>query len=337
MTEPPRDEDTWPQLGTSATLLETREAYGPPPPPPPDRRIGTGMLVGLGALALVGLGFLITYLVLHRDNGTHQASPPRAARASTPVTGTAATTQGATSAAMVPVPDLRGVQATQARSALSSVGLKPRQTTVASSRSRGTVVAESPRPGAHVVKGSQVLLSLARGTPRSATTTGATTSGATTTAAATTTAPTTTASAPPPPRTVTVPDVSGRQESDAVQAFGRAGLLPALEFVPSDDPLGTVEGQGKASGTTVPYQTHVRLNLSTGPGQKPSEQVPNVIGRRLRQAVSSLNAAGLRLIYLKYPVGSKAKAGTIVQQSPLGGGTAPKNAQVLVFMAAYQG
>lgn len=351
MATPPHDDDTWPQPPASPAAVRTRESYvpAPPPGPPPDRRIGAGMLLALGALALVGLGFLITYLVVERNHGSRSSPPPTTAAA--PPT-TAATTSRASAATMVPVPDLRGVQAPRARAALSSVGLHPRETTVAApGRPAGAVVAESPKPGAHVAKGSQVLLSVARGRSQPATTPATTTSASTSTSAATTSTststatststsastPTTTAAPPQQPQTATVPDVSGRQESAAVQAFGSAGVLPSLAFVPSNDPLGTVEAQAKQAGTTVPYHAHVQLNLSTGPGDKPSEQVPNVIGRQLHQAVASLNAANLRLIYLRYPVGVRAKAGTIVQQSPLGGASAPQNAQVLVFVGAYSG
>ncbi len=344
MTTPGPPDDTWPQPAAPQTLVPAHESYGPPPPqPPPDRRIGAGMLLALGAVALVGLGFLITYLVLHRNH--HSAAPPPTTSPAPPATTSTSSTSSGGTAALVPVPDLRGVQAPHARAALSSVGLHPRQTLVAAAgKPAGSVVSESPQPGARVVKGSQVLLSVARGsstttststsTPTS--TTATTTGAATTTGQTTTSAPATTAAAPSHPATVAVPDLSGQDESTAVQTLGRAGLLPALAFVPSDDPLGTVEAQAKPSGATVPYHTHVQVNLSTGPGQKPSEDVPNVIGKKLQEAVASLNAAHLRLIYLRYPVSSRSQAGTIVQQSPLGGGQAPQNAQVLVFMAVYQ-
>jgi beta-lactam-binding protein with PASTA domain len=64
--------------------------------------------------------------------------------------------------------------------------------------------------------------------------------------------------------------------------------------------------------------------------------VPNVVGQTLTQAVSSVNAAHLRLIYVKFPVASKTQAGKIVQQSPVGRGQAPQNAQVLVYLGAYR-
>jgi beta-lactam-binding protein with PASTA domain len=98
-----------------------------------------------------------------------------------------------------------------------------------------------------------------------------------------------------------------------------------------------VEQQGKSSGTTVPYHTHVQINLSTGPGSKPSEAMPNVVGKTLPQALAAVNGANLRLLYLNFPVTSKSQAGTIVQQSPLAGGHAPQNAQVLVFMGVFRG
>jgi hypothetical protein len=49
-----------------------------------------------------------------------------------------------------------------------------------------------------------------------------------------------------------------------------------------------------------------------------------------------LNGAHLRLLYVKYPVTSRSQAGKIVQQTPLSGGRAPENAQVLVFLGAFR-
>ena len=54
-----------------------------------------------------------------------------------------------------------------------------------------------------------------------------------------------------------------------------------------------------------------------------------MIGRPLQQALSSINGANLRLLYLRFPVTSRSQAGKIVQQSPLAGAQAPRNAQVV--------
>jgi beta-lactam-binding protein with PASTA domain len=84
------------------------------------------------------------------------------------------------------------------------------------------------------------------------------------------------------------------------------------------------------AGTTIVVTTHP-VTTTTAPAT-----VPNLIGRSLQDAVSTLQGAHLRLIYLRLPVSSRARAGKIVQQSPLGGGHAPQNARVLVFLGAYR-
>jgi serine/threonine-protein kinase len=133
-----------------------------------------------------------------------------------------------------------------------------------------------------------------------------------------------------------MPDVTTQAEPAAAQAMFQAGIIPSLFFVPGTDPLGTVEQQAKPAGTKLPYHAHVQINVSSGPGDKPKQQVPNVVGQQLQQAVSAMQGAHLRLIYLKYPVTSKSAAGEIVQQTPLGGNQAPQNAQVLVFLGVYR-
>jgi hypothetical protein len=153
---------------------------------------------------------------------------------------------------------------------------------------------------------------------------------------------TTTAAAPPPPpppqpKSSTMPDVQGQTEAAAVQSLWAKGILASLVFVPGSDTLGTVVSQAKPSGTTLPFHSHVQINLSRGPHDNPPQNVPNVIGKTLADAVSSIQAAHLRLIYLRYPVASQPQAGKIVQQSPLGGNTAPGNAQVLVYLGVFRG
>jgi PASTA domain-containing protein len=150
-----------------------------------------------------------------------------------------------------------------------------------------------------------------------------------------TTVPTTTA-APPQPASSTVPDVTQQSEASAVQALSQAGILASLAFVPAHDELGTVEAQAKPAGTSVPFQSHMQVNVSTGPGQKERETVPSVIGQSLQDALTAINGAQLRLLYLRLPVTDASQAGKIVQQSPLGGGTAPRNAQVVVYLGALE-
>jgi beta-lactam-binding protein with PASTA domain len=309
---------------------------GPPPiDPPPDRRIGAGLLLGLGAVALVAIAILLAYLLTHKDKNT-TTTVTTSAPATTPV------------AAKVAVPHFVGLKESEALVQMGQAGLQPKEVFKTQKASPGFVLSQAPPQGTQVAKGSTVTLVVAKApTGTAATTTAATTTAPTTTAstttastttAATTTAATTTSPAAPPPHptTATMPDVSGQKEASAVQALNKAGILASLVFVPNAQSLGTVVQSAKSAGTTVPYHSHVQLNLAEGPNASTNEQVPNVVGQTLTQALSSVNGAHLRLIFLKLPLTSKSQAGKIVEQSPSGGGQAPQNAQVLVYLGAFQ-
>jgi beta-lactam-binding protein with PASTA domain len=258
-----------------------------------------------------------------RPPGTVIAQRPAQATAvgaSTPVTIVVAT--GVTKVA---VPNFVGQPVAQARAALQKLGLRSTTTAVTGAgKPAGTVVDQAPKPGANVTKDRLVTLSVAKASPKTASTS---TSGSATTA--------TTTAAPAQPQTASVPDVSGQTEAAAVQAFVQAGIEPSLVFVSAGDPLGTVEAQAKPAGTTVPYRSHVQINVSEGANPGATEHVPNVVGRTLQQALAAINAAHLKMIYVKIAV-PRSQAGKIAQQSPLAGGGAPENAQVLVFLGVYK-
>jgi serine/threonine-protein kinase len=327
------DSDNWPVLEENTLVggaAPPPAGYYPPPAPPPDRRLGMGMLLGILTVLLVAAGIALAWFLTHRDSKNHVttvlvSTPPPA---STQAQATTPTKARAVRKAAVPT--VIGMPISDAKAVFDKLGLRTTVTQVTSNRRPGTVVDQAPEPGAKLAKGSYVTLSVVR----------ATSTGATTTTAATSTAPaaTTTAPAPAPqPTAATMPDVTNQTEAAAAQSMSSAGLLPSIFFVPGSDPLGTVEQQAKAAGTKLAYHAHVQINVSSGPGDKPKETVPNVIGKTLQDAVSSLNGAHLRLIFVKLPVTVRTQAGKVVQQSPLGGNQAPQNAQVLVFLGALKG
>jgi beta-lactam-binding protein with PASTA domain len=285
------------------------------------------MLLALAVIALAAAGVAIAYFLTHRDDGSS-------------VTTTVVTTSG-TAAVGKPMPKLTGQKLAAAKTTLLALGIQPTITPQTSKQPAGTILAQAPEVGTTLTRGTPVTLVVARANRQAATSTATTSTAATTTTATTTaqttTAATTTAATPPPPQTATVPDVSNQTEAAAVQALNRQGIIASLAFIPGTDPLGTVEGQAKQAGATVPYHSHMQINISSGPGDKPKEQVPNVIGQPLQQALSSINGANLRLLYLKFPVTSRSQAGKIVQQTPLGGAQAPRNAQIVVYLGAFSG
>jgi serine/threonine-protein kinase len=227
------------------------------------------------------------------------------------------------------VPDVTGMKAADAKAKLTDAGLKTQTTQVTSTdQPAGTVVSQAPAAGADTARGAAVTLSVARAPA------GGTTAAQTTNAQATTSrTPTTqTTTAPPQPAAATVPDLRGATLQQATQALIDAGLLATLQYVPGDDPLGTILDQSPDAGTSAKPRSHVTVNLSAGPGQKEQETVPDASGQSLDQAVSTMNGAGLRLIFEKLPVPTRAQVGKVVEQTPAAGQTAPKNAQILVYI-----
>lgn len=307
MTESPTN--SWP---TVETIHGGPPPYMPPPPPPrePDRRFGAGMLLALAVIALAAAGVAIGYFLTHRDNGS---------------TVTTVVTTSGTAAAGKTMPSVTGGTLDEAKTTLATLGIQPAVTRRTSAEPAGTVLGQAPGAGRTLTRNTPVTLVVAQARQQTGT-------------ATTTTAPTTTAPAPAPaPRASSVPGVSSQTEAAAVQALNRAGIIASLAFVPGGDPLGTVEAQAKPAGTSLPYHSHMQINISSGPGDKPKERVPNVIGQPLQQALASINGAQLRLLYLRFPVTSRSQAGKIVQQSPLAGAQAPRNAQVVVYLGAFSG
>jgi serine/threonine-protein kinase len=327
----PNPPDSWPAPEDETVVAQHETLVGgePPPPaapPPADRRIGAGMLLGLGVLALVAAGILIAWLLTHRDDNK---------QSTTVVVTTAPST---TVPPKVAVPRFVGLKEQDALVRAGQVGLKPKEVFKPTKAPKGLVISQRPEEGTELARGAEVTLvidSTAKPSTTPTTTPSTSTTTTPTTTQSATTTPTTTAAAPPQPQNATVPDVTGQKEAAAVTAFGTAGLLASIVFVPSGDPLGTVVEQAKPSGTTVPFHSHVQINISRG-NVTTDATVPNVVGQTLQQAVTTLNGAHLRLIYVKYPVTSQAQAGKVVQQSPLSGAKAPENAQIVVYLGAFK-
>lgn len=320
MTTPPQE---WPTRADATLMQPALPPAAPPPYPPeePDSPIGRGMLLALVALALAVAGALAGWLLTHRGGST---------QTTTVVTGAAPAGSGSSGAQPVAVPQVVGLTRQAAVIKIGSAGLRPRIEVRTTGPHDGLVAEQRPPSAQRAAPGSAVTLLL---DPPITTTPNQKTAPAKPAPPQQTT--TTTAAPVPAPRQpaqATVPDVTGRSEQSGVDALAKAGVLASLVFVPSADDLGTVEAQSKQPGTSIPAQSHVQINLSGGDGKFPPENVPDVIGQTLRDAVSTLNGAQLRLIYEQLPVASRADVGKVVQQTPLAGAKAPQHAQVLVYV-----
>jgi beta-lactam-binding protein with PASTA domain len=305
----------------------------PPPEDEPGNRIGLGMLLAIGLLAAAGA--VLAAVLLTRDDH-RKASPTTVVVRSTPAPTTTPTTKRATKL-LLPVPDLIGQPWKQAAAGLRRAGFHVTFATVPSALPRSSVTAQDPKAGTKVAKGSDIRLNISNGVNQQTTTAAQTTTPATT-AATTSTAQTTTqvtTTQPPQPTTAQVPSLSGEVQP-AVQQLDRAGFKASIAYVPGTQPLGTVVAQTPAGGASAKTGSQVTVNVSSGPNQNPDQTVPNVVGQRIPQGLQTLHSAGLRLILLRARVSDRSQAGVIVAQTPLPGKKAPKNAQVLVYMGAYQ-
>jgi serine/threonine-protein kinase len=126
----------------------------------------------------------------------------------------------------------------------------------------------------------------------------------------------------PPP--VDVPDVKGKQWSDAQQELTDAGLVPVERIVPGKT-KGVVTATDPPAGKSVPKGSKVRVNVSSGPQQK---SVPNVVGETAAQATTNLRNAGFN----PNPsyVDSDAPQGQVIHQNPAPGSSAPEGSSVAI-------
>jgi serine/threonine-protein kinase len=126
----------------------------------------------------------------------------------------------------------------------------------------------------------------------------------------------------------TVPDVRGKQATDAVAALADAHLKAKVVKINSDQPPGQVLAQDPKPGIKVVEGTKVRINVSNGP--QPIA-VPSVVGESFASASSALQGAGFAVA--RKDVDSTQPAGTVITQNPTGGTSAAKGSTVTLTVA----
>jgi eukaryotic-like serine/threonine-protein kinase len=130
------------------------------------------------------------------------------------------------------------------------------------------------------------------------------------------------------PPTAEVPDVVGQTRDDAVAALARAGFEANVVPIFSDKQENTVTAQSPAAGEVEEVGTRVRINVSQG--AEPLT-IPSVTGQPYEDAASVLQGAGFRVT--RRDVDSDEPAGTVVDQQPAGGGTAPRNTTITLSVS----
>ena len=202
-------------------------------------------------------------------------------------------------AAIVNVPDLRGMTLTGARNALDEAGLEmSRGPSLNNPRMRaGHVLTQVPLAGQEAARGTPVRVFLSDGPDRRK-----------------------------------VPGIAGMEKDDAIALLQRMGFQVRLRAVQSMRDEGTLLAMAPRAGTAVPMPGIVVLTLSAGP---PKIVTPMVTGGTRDNAASILEAAGLRLGRVSYDPASSAPLGDVVAQSPVAGDSVRMGGAVRITISGH--
>ncbi|HEV8687043.1 MAG TPA: PASTA domain-containing protein [Gaiellaceae bacterium] len=210
------------------------------------------------------------------------------------------------------VPDVVGKSESDAASILRARGFTPRIFDVPAQEPKGTVVSQSPPPGAQAPPDSRVRINVSSGEP----------SGQTTERTVTTPTQTT-----PSVTRVSVPNVVGLAQTPALRQLRAAGLKGVVAYATSNEPRGRVIAQRPTAATQSPRGTQVTITVSAGNGTVEQIAVPDVRGSDLQTATQTLEDAGFRVETIRTAPGD-----TVNDQQPAPGTTAPRGAVVTLFV-----
>jgi serine/threonine-protein kinase len=197
------------------------------------------------------------------------------------------------------VPDVAELPQPRAVTVLREAGFRSKiQQRFSSGVPQGVAIGTQPPAGSRVERLSRVLLVVSRG-----------------------------------PQTVAVPEVVGDTEAAAKASIGQAGLQAEVVQERSNQSPGDVLSQAPAAGTTVVLGSVVRVVVDKAPEPV---QVPNVIGKPVENAVSSLSNLGLAVFFRNKTVNNPSQNNTVLRQQPNAGTKVEPGTRVILQVARYQ-
>ncbi len=135
--------------------------------------------------------------------------------------------------------------------------------------------------------------------------------------------------------TLTVPDVVGMQEADAIRVLDSLSLMPRRgEVRPDKDyPEGTVVAQNPGPQQVVKPNRRIYLTISGG---EQLAVVPDLKGRSMRDSKFALDRAGLKLGGVKRELSNEFPEGTIVSQDLAAGAKIKRGSYIGVTQSTGQ-
>lgn len=133
--------------------------------------------------------------------------------------------------------------------------------------------------------------------------------------------------------TATVPEVRGSSQQQARIAVETAGFqFGSVSEQPSDEPRGAVISSDPPAGTTIELPATVSITLSQGPA---TVQVPDLTGRTLADARSTIEQIGLRLGGMTRDTSSFIPENTVLGQVPGPGSTVSAGASINLRISRF--
>lgn len=132
-----------------------------------------------------------------------------------------------------------------------------------------------------------------------------------------------------------VPELTGGSERDArLQIRGRQLAIGRVRYRSSGSiPQGAVISQSPATGTMVPRDTPVDLEISSGSPFAP-KLVPDLVGLPIEEVETVLDSWEMRLGSLLERLSNTAPPGQVLAQEPAAGSRAPRDTAIRLVVSA---
>jgi beta-lactam-binding protein with PASTA domain/predicted Ser/Thr protein kinase len=202
---------------------------------------------------------------------------------------------GTIGAKKVTVPNVIGISDAAAKVKLNRAGLEIDIAQVVSDKPKGIVISQNPTFGTKVKDGTIVSVSVSAG-----------------------------------PGDRQVPSVEGLTRREARRVLDKAGFeIKERTEESSEVEKGVVIRTEPGAGTQLEIGSVVQIIVSDGP---PDVEVPDVTGRSLEEARAALEDAGFKVATIEQETADK-DPGTVLAQTPAGGGVAPEGSEVRLTVA----
>ncbi len=198
----------------------------------------------------------------------------------------------------VNVPDVLGAREADAIATIRAAGLIPNPVEIFSDDPQGSVIAQEPKGGTSVVRGTTVRINISKGQ-----------------------------------QTTGLPNVIGLSYDNASEQLRRAGFTPVRADVDSSEPKGTVIEQDPAPGSLQPPGTRITLTVSSG---QTTTAIPDVTGIDEGSAQATLENEGWKVVIRDTPTENADEDGIVLDQAPSAGEQAKPGAKVTLIVGRLQ-